>query len=163
MDPTSKNLFDQWARQIEAHQVAHDRAAKQLESQHYWVGLPATIFAAVAGGTLFTELQDPMVKVLIGAIGLLAAVLTAVQTFLSLAKRAEQHRSAATQLGALKRSIEIVQEWPLAGAEAKQFAEEINKRLTEIENSAPTVNVAADVGPLMRMSPAIDALSIARA
>lgn len=99
---------------------------------------------------------------LLGAIGLVAAVLVAVQTFLSLAKRAEQHRSAAVQLGAVKREIEIVQEWPPASTEAKQIAEEINKRLTEIENSAPTVNVPADVGPLMRMSPAIDALTNAR-
>ena len=157
MDPQPKDLFGAWKTQIEAYQIAHDKEAKQLESRHYWVGLPATIFAAVAGTTLFTELQDPRVKMLVGVIGLAAAVLAAVQTFLSLAKRAEQHRSAAAQLGAVKREIEIIQEWQPASAEAKQMAEDMNKRLTEIQNGAPTVNVPAEIGPLMRVSPAIEA------
>ncbi len=150
MDQTT-NLFDKWEKQIEAHQVVHDQEAKKLEGRHYWVGLPAVIFAAVAGGTLFTELQDPRIKLLIGAIGLVAAVLSAVQTFLSFAKRAEQHRSAAAQLGAVKRSIQIIQQWQPASEEAKQMAEDINKRLPEIENGAPTVNVPAEIGPLVRM------------
>ena len=52
---------------------------------------------------------------------------------LNTSQRAEQHRSAATQLGAVKREIEIIQEWLPASEEAKQMAEDINKRLTEID------------------------------
>ena len=58
----------------------------------------------------------------------------------------------------IKRSIQIVQQAQPASAEAKQMAEDMNKRLTEIENGAPTVNVPAEIGPLMRVSPSVTAL-----
>ena len=152
MNPQPNPLFDNWKTTISAHQGEHYRSAKQLETLHYILGTLTVIFATMASATLFTELDDANVKFWIGVIGVIAAVLAAIQTIVIFGKRSEQYRKAAAQLGDIRRQIEIIEQWPPLSKEAQQIANNISKQLSEIENSAPIVKIPQGIKPLSRFS-----------
>jgi hypothetical protein len=152
MSPQPNPLFDSWKTTISAHQGEHYRSANKLEKWHYILGTLTVIFATIASATLFTELDDAKVKFWIGVIGVIAAVLAAIQTIVIFGKRAEQHRKAAAQLGGIRRQIEVIEQWPSSSKEAKQIAENINKQLSEIDNSAPILKIPQGIKPLSRFS-----------
>jgi hypothetical protein len=142
MKKNLKDLTDDWLSRIDSHQKAHYGIAGRFESYHYLIGLPATVLSTIAGATLFSEITDPRIKMAIGVLGLLAAVLSAIQTFYSHAKRSEVHRFAAAQLGQIRRDIEILQQLPPENdSELDKKVHEINDRLSAIDKEAPVVIV----------------------
>jgi len=81
----------------------------------------------------------------VGAIGLIAAVLSAIQTFYSHAKRGEQHRTSAAQLGRVRREIEIFEQFtPQSKKEQEEKIREINEAMAKIEEDAPVVSSISD-------------------
>ena len=77
----------------------------------------------------------------IGTAGIIAAILSAIQTFYSKAKRAENHRFVASQLVHLRRDIEIFERFvPVSKSEREQRIREINERISQIEDDSPTIN-----------------------
>ncbi len=132
--------IDDWNLRIEAHQRAHSVAAESLDRRHYLIGLPATILTAIAGGTLLSDTTIVAVRIAAGIVGLLSAVLTAVQTFYSFAKRAETHRTTSAQLGEVRRALEILKQFPPAKPELQKKAiQEISARLAKIDSTAPVL------------------------
>lgn len=74
----------------------HFQAASLWDRCHFWIGLPASIFAAVAGITAIKQ-HTTSAAVLAG----LSAVATAVLTFLNPKERAAQHLRAGNAYKAL--------------------------------------------------------------
>lgn len=77
---------------------AHFAAAEELSRVHLWAGLIATVAAAASVASIVA--QGP--AVIPGILSLVAAVASAIVTFVKPEKKAEQHLAAARSLGNLR-------------------------------------------------------------
>jgi hypothetical protein len=130
---------------IAANQLAHHNESQLLTRLHYSVGIPSVILSTVGSSALLASIGSQFSstgKIIIATIGLIAAVLTALQTFLNASKRSEQHRIAAARLGSARRSIESFTRRPPASEK------EWNERMTEIEN---LLNKISEEAPPVRI------------
>src|SRR5437667_5886883 len=81
----------------------HDLAARRCDRIRWWLGGSAAVLSAIVGTTIFAAVEKHLdnssltLKVLIISVGILAAILTGLSTFLNLAERTEKHRSAGVQ------------------------------------------------------------------
>jgi hypothetical protein len=142
-DSSFEQIISDWEKQIGNHISAHLIASDQNHNYHYWVGLPATVLATIAGSTLLTATTTEWLRVIIGIITLVSAALMAIQTFYSFSKRAEMHRTAAMQFKQVNRELLMYQQFPpKSKEEQKRIIDEINNRISEIEKSAPIVSVS---------------------
>ena len=88
----------------------HFNAGGTWERRHYWLGIPATALAAIAGAALIKTQPE-----LASIFALVASLLTGLMTFLKPNERAAIHRAAAGQFLALRndaryfREIELLQ------------------------------------------------------
>jgi hypothetical protein len=141
MNTRLQKLIANWKPRIEANQKAQGANAKRLTRYHYAIGLPATILATLAGATLLTEINDPTIRAIVGATGLIAAVLSAVQTFYSFAKRAEEHRATSIRLGDIRRDLEILEQYPPASRIAEEeHVRKISAQLSKIGETSPSID-----------------------
>jgi hypothetical protein len=105
-------LAREWGRRAIAAQHAHYFLATRLHRRNLALGLPVVIVTAVVGTSVFATLSaaegqiSPGLRVLVGSLSLLAAVLAAMQTFLRFAERSERHTQAGDWYSAIRREIE---------------------------------------------------------
>jgi ATP-dependent protease ClpP protease subunit len=141
MDIEIFDLITDWKQRVNNHQKANIALAIKYDKYHYGIGLPATILTAIAGATLLVEAEESRIKLAVGIVGVIAAVLTAFQTFSSRAKRAENHRLLASQLVYLRRDIDLFERFvPKEKSEREQRIHEIDERISEIEKGAQTTD-----------------------
>jgi hypothetical protein len=87
----------------------HFAASARTNQLHIWFGLPAVLLSVVLGSTFFVLLtkEIPAEAKWAGAFGsLLAAMLTAMQTFFNFQKTSESHRTVANQYLSIQRECE---------------------------------------------------------
>ncbi len=79
-----------------AAQIAHYRVASRLRKYNLMLGLPVVIFTTVVGTSLFATLsQDELpwgLRVGLGCVSVVAAILAGIQTFLNFAKASRSTR-----------------------------------------------------------------------
>ena len=136
---------------IHAHKSRqrHDLAARRCDRIRLWVGGPAAVFSAIVGTSVFAALEKnasgaarsmSRFTIVIAAIGIAAAILTGLNTFLNLSERAEKHRSAGVRYKEVIRELERIAS---GGADSSTHADPLTtglqKRLDELEESAPIV------------------------
>lgn len=144
MELTIQELIDGWKQQVNDIQKANYALAIKHNKYHYRIGLPATIFTAIAGATLLTGATEPRIRIAVGIVGIIAAILSAIQTFYSNARRAENHRLVASQLVHVRRDIEIFESFvPDRKSEREQRIREIDELISEVEKDAPVIDVIA--------------------
>lgn len=138
----SKELLENWLRRLRESQFSHYEAAKYLSQSNYTLGLPAVILSSIVGTSIFASLGktvEPSMQITVGIISVLAATLSAVQTFLGFAERAAKHREVASRYGAARRRIEEL----LAISGGKVTSEEIGavrREIDSIAEEAPNVS-----------------------
>ena len=107
-------LLERWAARAAAAQHAHYFLTSRLRRANLLVGIPVVALTAIVSTSLFATLASDQNHVPVGlqwaaaAISLLAGALAAVQTFLRLSQRAEQHMSAGDWFSAIRRDIEVL-------------------------------------------------------
>lgn len=84
---------------------SHFNAEDTWVLRHYWLGVPATALAAIAGAALIKSQPEWA-----SAFTLLASLLTGLMTFLKPNERAAMHRAAAGQFLALKNEARLFRE-----------------------------------------------------
>nr|MBL8409978.1 SLATT domain-containing protein [Dechloromonas sp.] len=84
---------------------SHFNAEDTWVRRHYWLGVPATALAAIAGAALVKSQPEWA-----SALTLLASLLTGLMTFLKPNERAAMHRAAAGQFLALKNDARLFRE-----------------------------------------------------
>jgi len=133
-----------WYRRARESQFAHYAAAARYARLSKALGVPSLVLATAAGSTLFATLSEDAASVelrlVVGLVTMLAAVLTALQTFLGFGDLAERHRSTASRYGMIRRLIEQHQATlpaPQMGLEAKM--DELRGQLDAVGRSAPHV------------------------
>jgi hypothetical protein len=133
--PTDELLRD-WHKRAQASQHAHYRTTRHLSKVNYRLGLPAGLLSAIVGTSIFVSLEKApsiTVRIIFGMISITAAALSAAQTYLRFAERAEKHRSAGAAYGALRREIEQFQAiGPTTGEQEATFVDSLRKRFDEL-------------------------------
>lgn len=102
----TKELLDYWQVGTRIFHMAHHRASAFYARMQKAVGMSVVILTTTLGTTLISDLGKTSIT--IGLLSVGATVLAALQTFLNLEGRAEQHRAAALKYGMLRRRIELV-------------------------------------------------------
>jgi hypothetical protein len=141
---SAKTLLQNWYDRIGRVQVAHFAAAKRFGKRNIQLGLPAIIFSTIVGTSVFASLNNDNIpqwaKIAVGLISVVAAVLTALQTFLGFSERADKHRTTAVRYGAVGRQIEQFQQ---TGSSARQsiddLVDQIRERLDRLAEESPVL------------------------
>lgn len=122
----------------------HFNAEDTWVHRHYWLGIPSTILAAVAGAML-VRCQPELASVC----ALAASLLTGLMTFLKPNERAALHRAAAGQFLALRNDARLFREVELLQAERLNELPECLKALSatrnELNQKSPSIPRSAFV------------------
>jgi hypothetical protein len=105
------------------------------------------VITSIVGTSIFATIEDtPEVgwKILAGIVSLLAAVLSAAQSFFRFSERAQEHRSAGAAYERLRREIEIFELNHSEGNGDRSAALEelarINDRIGDLAESSPQLD-----------------------
>lgn len=89
---------------------AHFRASERLARLHNRLGIPSIAISIILGSVIFADLQNivpDLVKWVAGSISLVAAFLTALQTFFNPKESANKHREIANSYLSINKRSEI--------------------------------------------------------
>jgi hypothetical protein len=90
---------------------AHYKAVDISTWRNNALGIPAILASTIVGTSIFATLNtspDIRWRIAAGLVALLAASLSALQTFFRYAERAERHRIAAAKYGDLRRRCDLL-------------------------------------------------------
>ena len=92
-----------WYRRCRESQFAHYRASSRYAALARVLGIPTVVLTAATGTALFATLTKDQasqtLRLVLGLVSVLAAVLAALQTFLGYGQRADKHRTTAAAYG----------------------------------------------------------------
>ena len=140
----AQRVLDGWYRRARASQFAHYTAASRYAILNRLLGIPSIALSAAAGTALFASLQKDTASVglrlALGLVSVLAAVLAALQTFLAFGERADKHRGAGSTYGAIRREIEQLHAVPPRTANGVEAVmTRLRERLDAAAEKAPDV------------------------
>lgn len=143
MTDEERELILKWIRNVKSAQRAHYEAATYAERMHYRLGIPVVALSTIVGASVFATLEESpfsWVRVLVGAVSILAAVLASVQTFLRYSERAVKHREAGVKYGTLQREIERVAAFPPEDKkELRDWVDSFRQRWAGLAQESPVV------------------------
>ena len=99
MTPTPARLVEYWLYRSTRMQEAYYTASRDFDRRHLWLGIPAIVFSATVGTTVFASLSkntDLLIQVCAGALSISAAILTTLQTFLKYSELSEMTLSPSS-------------------------------------------------------------------
>lgn len=127
-----------WAAKTAREAYAHNKAGRRNSRLHYYIGIPTVIVSSVVATTVFASLGTNVAlwtKFVVGAISVVAAVLTGLQTFFNCGGRAEQHRLVQIELERIGYDIDLASVHQRADEETLA---KLGDRLTEAQRKAPS-------------------------
>lgn len=143
-DPESPSeLLLGWLVHAHKGRDRHDLASRVYERGRYLLGIPTLIASTIVGTSVFSALSsttDPRTPLWVGLFSVLAAILSALQTFLDLPTRSGNHRAAGVKYKAVIRELEQMRATVAAGTALT--VEQINAAralLDGLEDQAPVV------------------------
>jgi hypothetical protein len=132
-----------WLGRVSVMKDLHYAAAVHFERLHRCLGIPAAVFSAIVGTTIFATLQGSTslsLKVATGVLSIASAVLIGLQSFLRYGERAEKHRAASGQYGLLKFELERIGAFPPNNPKAlREELKAFGVRWAEIRQASPTI------------------------
>jgi SMODS and SLOG-associating 2TM effector domain family 4 len=150
-------------------------SAQFMRDQHYgrsdnasrWniiLGVPATLIAAVVSTSIFASINSSPSnhwKIVAGTIALIAAALSALQTFFRFPESGERHRVAAAKYGAVRRSLELfVLRYAHANSSSRDEAlnalDKLTTKLGELDESSPGIGKPRTLSRRRRAEPESD-------
>jgi len=105
------NLIENYSKTSILNRAAHYRASRDALIKHYWLGIPTILISTAIGTSIFASLRtDPTegLKIIVGFVSFLSAVLSSLQTFFKFSEVAEKHRVAGAAYGDMKRKLDIL-------------------------------------------------------
>jgi hypothetical protein len=146
-DASIEELLDDWHRRAWAAQLGHYKVAAKARRQNVWLGVPVVIFSAVVGTSLFATLSQAKLpialRITVGTISVLAAVLAAIQNFFGAAQLAEKHVLAADWYSSIRRRIEMIQALPpQARDDPTKVVDAIRKEMNTVGSQFPELSPA---------------------
>jgi hypothetical protein len=153
-DPATLTVFEPrnareavqgWALHATRRRIIHEAEARRLDRLRYWLGTLSACLAAIAGTSAFAAWDSDRDSVAAGVataiVGIGAAILASVVTFLDLGGRAEAHRRAASDYKAVLREFEAASGTRPDGQRAPDSGavERLKTLLAEADAAAPIV------------------------
>ena len=152
-DPTSEpfewsrsieRVLDDWRLRSWAAQVAHYRVASHLRLYNVWLGLPVVVFTTAVGTSLFATMNQAKLpdalRIVVGSVAVVAAILAGIQTFLNFAQRADQHVLAADWYASIRRKIDQELATPKGHRrDPKKFLDEVRRDMNTVGSQFPEI------------------------
>jgi hypothetical protein len=140
----TERLLRDWHNRVAAAQDAHYELVTRLRRHNVLLGVPAVVFSAVVGTSLFATLNEAeistILRLIIGSLSVAAAVLAALQTFLRFAERAEKHQLAADWYSAIRRDIQELQTLPPGSrGDPKAVFDRLRKEINRVVQQSPEI------------------------
>ena len=137
------DILLRWLRNAKRVQKGHYAAANHFTRLNHWFGIPAVIISSLVGTGVFVSIGDDVStiwKIIAGMMSVFAAVLAALQTWLSYQDRAARHHSSAKAYGSIKREIEQILVFVKAGKlDPLSSMDELRKRLEILAEKGPLI------------------------
>jgi hypothetical protein len=140
------HLAREWGNRAAAAQHAHYYLATNLRRRNLALGIPVVILSAIVGTSLFASLAAstesfPLgMRLAVGTVSLIAAVLAAIQTFLRFAERSERHAQAADWYSAIRREIDELLALPTdKRGESKRTLDGLRKEFNKAGQTYPAI------------------------
>jgi hypothetical protein len=148
-DDRVEHLYQAWLRRVAAAESGHRRMSGQMWRRYLALGIPVVVLTTIVGTSVFASLAtnengDPAtsirVRVIVGTVSLLAAVLSSLQTFLRYSVRSEGHRIAAMRYEALRRDMaKNLALPPIARGDPVRELDSVRQRLDRYAKESPTI------------------------
>jgi len=128
---------------------AHNIASESFARRNLYLGVPAAVIAAVVGSSIFASLsgdgKNIYLLITTGALSILAAVLSALQTFLKYSEIAQSHKVAKDGYESVRRNIDIFRlqlngPQPIFHSDAQAALQEIVKQMNDLGKSSPIIS-----------------------
>jgi hypothetical protein len=128
--------------------IAHRVDSRKWQKLNLYMGGPATVLAAVAGVTAFSDLPDAVT----GGTAMVVAALTATATWLGSADKASSHRTSSVSFSDIRRRANLLRDVDAvlmqSGDEAQLRAlvdevKALTAKLTETEQGADTLSTSS--------------------
>ncbi|HEY1136656.1 MAG TPA: SLATT domain-containing protein [Xanthomonadaceae bacterium] len=140
---TPNELISHWRFRAHRMQLAHYKTARAFDARHFWLGLPAIALSTIVGTTVFASLSnntETYIQIAVGLSSVIAALLTALQTFLKYSELSEKHRVAGAKFANLKHRIELLASFAEPPPdELKQQLVVIEERWEKIREESPNL------------------------
>jgi hypothetical protein len=106
-----KILVD-WADKAICYRWLHSKSHNEFSRKNAWFTIPVIIMSTVTGTANFAQNRVPieyvdMFTAVVGAINLLAGILTTIQQFLKIGELNESHRVSAISWGKFSRNVKV--------------------------------------------------------
>jgi hypothetical protein len=129
-----------WIKRARESQIRHYTMADRLTACGRRLGLAVIGITAATGTSAFLSLVatavSPDVRIVIGMTSMSAAVLASLQTFLRYGERAELHRRAGAQYGAVRRRLEAIHATDPCAHDIREI-DAVRDELDQIAQNAP--------------------------
>jgi len=142
--PRVLDLLHDWCRRADASAETHYAMANRLSSSNIVLGVPVVVLTTFVGTSVFATLQENVatgLRIVVGVVSVLAAVLASLQTFLRFGERAEKHRVAAEKWAAIRREItEMLALHPTylaSRGDPKDYLDKLRTRMDEVSTQSP--------------------------
>lgn len=122
----------------------HFNASMYWRRIHFWIGIPATICAAIAGASALAAFQYH--EVIAGVLSIVATILSALATFINPNQKAEIHQTSGTYFSALKNKIRLFYNIEIAQLDDLKATREIKKYGNErddLNKKSPEISTRA--------------------
>src|SRR5262245_11708060 len=136
--------MEDWARRAHAAERAHFHLSSSLSRANVRFGIPVVALTTAVGTSVFATLEhhvDTALRVLVGMISVLAAVLASLQTFLRFGERSEKHRVAGEAWANLRREIDqmvaLHPDYLASQGDPKAYLDDLRRRMGEIAQQSP--------------------------
>jgi len=133
------SLLRDWQYRAALSQEAHYARATRLAAYNTWLGVPVvalTTFVATSVFATLTENVRTELRIIVGTISALAAVLASLQTFLRFQERAEKHRASAELWAAIRREIDemlaLHPDYLAERSDPKRYLDDLRRRMDEV-------------------------------
>ncbi|MDQ4132205.1 MAG: SLATT domain-containing protein [Actinomycetota bacterium] len=143
-DQHTEGLLRDWHNRAAAAQDAHYKLATQCRRRNAQLGIPAVVLSSVVGTSLFATLSKDSVsstlRIVVGLVSVLAAVLVGLQTFLRFGERAEKHVVAADWYSAVRRETAEVLALPSQAREPpRDTLDRVRKEMSRVGQQSPEI------------------------
>ena len=138
----AKLVLNEWYERSSVVAVGHYRAALRYARIHLALAIPTVILSAAVGTAVFAMLQQQScfwLQFIVGAMSVIAAILTALQSTLRYQELAEKHRGAGAKYNAIGREIELLRTYPEINTEK---IEDLRIRIDSLAFESPHITQA---------------------